>query len=208
MNTSFDYGDYEKLYADKRTAKILGIVDKLAKDLGVKYALIGGLAAYIHVKNPPEDFPDIDFQLYCDGDDGWMFLNELAKKPKFLVGQIGREEESVFGMFLYDNWVQVDVFTDMEDLEPRNTNRLVDVEVNPVEYLIIEKMIRGNENDVKSVLDLLAFKDYDKRLLAQLARERHLTGAIGHLQYFARRIATGRVTPEGVKAIVKRIASS
>ncbi len=208
IKASFDYGEYEKLYADKRTEKVLSEVDKLAKKMKVKYALIGGLATYIHVKNPPEDYPDIDFQLYCDAKLGRKFLEALALRPKFELGQFAYEDQAVFGMFIYDDWVQVDIFTDIEDLEPRTTKRAAGVELNPVEYLIIEKMIRGNKSDVKSVLDLMAFSDYDKRLLHRLAKERHLTGAIGHLEYFSRRIAAGRVSSSGIKAIVDRIAQS
>lgn len=206
--TVFDYGEYEKLYTDKRTSKIFDEVDQLAKKMKMKYALIGGLAAYIIIKNPPQDIPDVDFQIYADGVSGRRFIEALARRPKFDLGQFAFEKDASFGMFMYDDWVQVDVFTDLENLEPDKTNRFVNVEIEPVEYLIIEKMIRAKPDDVRSALDLLAYTDYDKRLLHQLARERHLTGVINHMEYFSRRIAAGRISDDGIKSIVKRISVS
>lgn len=203
--TVFEYGEYEKLHADKRTAKVFDEVDRLANKMKVKYALIGGLAAYLIVKNPPQDIPDIDFQIYTDGLEGEKFIKALTRRPKFELGQSSFGSYASFGMFMYDDWVQVDVFTDLENLEPEKTNRFSNVEVEPVEYLIIDKMISAREHDVKVALDLLAYADYDKGLLHQMARERRLTGVINHMEYFARRIAAGRISGAGIAALVKRL---
>lgn len=207
MTTAFDYGEYEKLHADQRTWKALECIDKVSKKTGTAYRLIGGLAAYMHVKNPPEDFPDIDIQIQSDAAGGEEFIRAVEQCPKFDLFQFEDSGAAVFGMFLYDKEIQIDMFTDLEQEEPNRTKRMKRVEVEPVEYLVIEKLMRGKAHDIKVVLDLLAFTDYDKRLLSQLAREKHLTGQVGHLQYFARSLAAGRLTPTALKNVVKRLAS-
>jgi hypothetical protein len=208
MSTAFNYGDYEKLYeklhADKRTWKALKCIDKAAKKLGIDYALIGGLAAYMHVKNPPEDYPDIDIQIYSDAENGERLIKAIAKYPKFHLLQFENSGVASFGVFIYDKEIQIDAFTDLEQADPTDTKRMQGVE--PVEYLVIEKLMRGKSHDIKVVLDLLAFMDYDKALLSQLSRERHLTGVVGHIQYFARMLRAGRLTDTALNNIVSRLS--
>ena len=208
MKTVFDYGEYEKLFTDERTQKIFNEVDKISKKTEIKYSLIGGMAAYIRVKNPPDDFPDLDFQLFCRVSDGKKFIEAVSKRPKFELISAGFEDDATFGVLFYDEDIQVDIFTDMEQLKPAKTSRMANVELSPVEFLIIEKLIRSKASDIRSVLDLLAFEDYDKRVLYQMARERHLSGAIRHLEYFARRIVLGKISKSGIESVVKRLTDS
>lgn len=208
-NEAFDYGEYEKMYADKRTVTALEEIDKAAEAIGIEYALIGGLAAYLYMKNPPEDFPDIDIQVYADSARCEVLIDALARRPKFKLGHRDYAEDefdAVFASFIYDKWVQVDIFNDMEQLQPTKTKRVKAVELEPVEYLVIEKLVRSNASDIKMVLDLLAYMDYDKRLLSKLAAERHLTGMVSHLRYFANKHSVGKLSQRAIDSIVKRLA--
>lgn len=204
---AYDYGRYDALMADPRTQRVFKAVDNLASKMGIDYDLIGGAAVYLHSKNPPQDYPDIDFLLYATVVDAREFIETLSEKPKFSFGRLEINDGAVFGMVKYDNLIQVDILTDLE--EPKRHGRvrkLRGVSVEPVEYLIIEKMMRPRPADVRSALDLLAYMDYDKSLLSRLAREKRLTGEIQSLEHHARRMAAGRLSKEGIQNVVSRLS--
>lgn len=204
---ALDYGRYDIFYGDPRTKKALSEIDGVAKKLDIQYALIGGLAAYLYSKNPPEDFPDIDILVYADLAGTMRVIKALSQRPKFEKGPVTVDGDVVFAMFRYDGYSQVDVFNDLDELMPKPTKRKKGVELEQVENLIIEKLIRPKATDVRMVLDLLAYVDYDKALLGQLARENHMTGMVNGLIYFSKNMAAGRMSKEGINAIVKRLAS-
>ena len=206
---AFNYGEYERLWSDKRTHKVLAIVEKTAKWARVEYIVVGGLAAYLHAKNPPEDYPDIDIRLQTKGTRAAAFVAALAKTKGFALRFADHDEDEVFSTFVYDGDIQVDVFTSSDtSASIAKPKRIANTWVEPVEPLIVEKLIRGSEADVRMALDLLAYCDYDKRMLAQIAREFRITGAIHHAAYFARRMAVGRISKAGLDAVVKRLASA
>lgn len=204
---AFDYGRYDLLMADPRTNKILKIVDDLAAKLKIDYDLIGGVAVYLHSRSNPQDYPDIDFLLYTTVPQARKLVDELAAKPKFFLGSVEMIDEAMFAMLKYDKAIQVDFLTDIEEPSKHPKSKTVrGVSVEPVEYLIIEKMMRARPSDVRSALDLLAHMDYDKSLLARLAREKHMTGEIANLTYHARNMAAGRLSQEGIQNVVKRLS--
>ncbi len=82
-NNALDYGQYKELHDDKRTQAALKAIDSLAKKMSVSHAIIGGFAAYLYAKNPPEDFPDVDIILYEEVDKAKTFIKALGKLPKF-----------------------------------------------------------------------------------------------------------------------------
>ncbi len=205
---AFDYGRYDLLMSDPRTQKVFETVDKLAAKMEIEYDLIGGAAIYLHSKNPQPDYPDIDFILYTTVVDAKEFILALSKKPKFSYGDLEViDGASVFGMVMYDNKIQVDILTDME--EPKRhgkVKKIRGVSVEPVEYLIIEKIMRSRPADVRGALDLLAYMDYDKSLLGRLAREKRMTGEIHTLAHHAKRMAAGRLSKDGIENVVRRMS--
>ncbi len=205
MEEAFNYGRYDDLMSDPRTDKVMKAVDKLASKMKIEYDLIGGAAVYLHAKNPPDDYPDIDFLLYTTVAEAREFVERLAILPKFSFGSVEIAGGAVFGMVKYDGKIQVDILTDVE--EPRRhgkVRKIRGVSVEPVEYLIIEKMMRPRPSDVRAALDLLAYSDYDKTLLAQLAREKRMTGEIASLSYHAKNMAAGRLNKAGIQNVVNR----
>jgi hypothetical protein len=202
---AFDYGEYDKLWALPKTHKALAAIDRLCKTAGVRYAVVGGLAAYLQAQNPPEDYPDIDVMLYAKPAAAVPVLRALAAAPGFAMRFNDVEEDAVFATYVYGGMVQVDVFTSMDATTPKKTRRIGHVDVEPVEPLIVEKLIRGTPADIRMALDLLAFADYDKALLAQLCREFRVTGAMQTAAYFARRLAVGRMTKDGIDTVVRRL---
>lgn len=207
----FAYGAYEEFYADARTKKVLEDVDLLAKRMKIEYAVIGGLAAYIHRKNPPEDYPDIDVLILDSASDAIRFIKTLTKKPKYHVKFVDIEEGDdhvpamVFAAILYDRDIQVDIFTS-SDAEVSNTVRKHGVELEMIEPLIVEKLIRGTEADIRIVIDLLAHADYNRKLLSQIGREFQATGMLEQAAYWARRWAAGRLDKRGLDNVVKRLS--
>ncbi len=210
---AFADGRYQEFYADPRTKKVLADIDALARKMKVAHAVIGGMAAYLHHKNPPLDYPDIDVLIYDPAPVAIRFIKTLTKKPKYHVKFVDIEEGHgegddgmVFAAILYDRDIQVDIFTSNDEKVARKTIRKAGVELEMIEPLIIEKLIRGTEADVRIAIDLLAYKDYDKKLLSQIAREFKATGMLEDAAYWARRLAAGRVAKAGVDAVVRRLA--
>lgn len=204
---AFDYGRYDELMADPRTQKVFDAVDRLAVKMDIKYDVIGGVAVYLHSKNPPQDYPDVDFLLYTTVVDAREFVEKLSEKPKFSFGSIEVIEGALFGMVKYDKKIQVDILTDMEEPHRHGkVKKIRGISIEPVEYLIIEKMMRPRPADVRAALDLLAHMDYDKSLLARLAREKRMTGEIASLAYHARNMAAGRLSKAGIENVVKRMS--
>lgn len=204
---AFDYGRYDLLMADPGTKKVFKAVDALAKRMDIEYDLIGGIAVYLHSKNPPKDYPDIDFLLYTTVAEAREFVERLSEKSGFSFGSLDVIDGAVFGMLKYDKKIQVDILTDLE--EPKRhgpVKKVRGVSIEPVEYLIIEKMMRPRPADVRAALDLLAYMDYDKALLSRLAREKHMTGEIATLSYHAKNMAAGRLTEAGIKNVVNRLS--
>ncbi len=209
---AFDYGQYKEFYDDPRTQKALKDIDALSKKMSVSYAIIGGIAAFIHVKNPPEDYPDIDVLIYNEAPEAVKFINALSKKAGYHRKFIDIDEaedgrpEMVFSTVILDKDIQIDIFTSRDENVIRETIRAEGVEIEMVEPLIIEKLIRGTEEDIRVAIDLLAYKDYSKKLLSQIAREYNSTGMLENLTYWARRWSAGRLTEAGLNAVVKRIS--
>lgn len=202
---ALDDGEYERLANDPRTKRALAVIDVLAKKMNVTYGIIGGFAVYLQVNNPPEDFPDIDIIIYGDTATAKKFVEALASKSKFVLrfsDHVGNE--ALFATFIYDSEIQIDILQDSTESKPKKTKRIKGSEV---ESLIVEKLIRGSESDIKMVLDLMAFADYDKALLSQLGREWRCTGKINSLGYFARRLAVGILTKQGISNVAKRFAN-
>jgi len=202
---SFDYGQYAELNKDKRTWQALRSVESLAKRHKIQYAVVGGFAAYLQSKNPLEDYPDIDILLYADYTAADEFLRLLSLLPKFKVFFVDNTEVGVFGSFLYDGDIQFDFFTSLDAAQPEKSDRIRGIAVEPVESLIA---------DIRMALDLLAYTDYDRRWLYVLADDYHISrkthpgqrrGTVGTAMHFARRLAAGKLSPEGLNNVVKRL---
>lgn len=208
MRTAFEYGEYDAFYADARTKKAMKDIDVLAKKMGISYALIGGMASYLNVKKNPEDFPDIDILVYSSVPDAKRFIKALAKKPKYHIEFIDDLEDAVFAGIYYDKDVQIDVFTSLDDQGEKKTHRIADIETELIEPLIIEKLIRSTEADIRIALDLLAFADYDRKMLTEIGREWRVTGVLQHAIYLSRRLKAGILTKSGLDSVVKRMAKA
>lgn len=200
---AFDYGEYEKFYADERVRAALVALDKLAKKLKVKYALIGGLGAYLYVNNPPQDEPDIDLLIY-DVPQARRYMRALLKVRGF-QGNYEDHEDALFGSFQYEKEIQVDILTSFDENQPKKTNRLKGIDVEPIETLIVEKLIRGNASDVRIALDLLAYTDYNKRFLFELGQEYRLTPTLAKAAAFARKMNLGSVSKADIDAMVEAL---
>lgn len=210
---AFDYGRYDDFYADPRVKKILKDIDKMAISLSVEYRLVGGLSVYLHAKNPPEDFPDIDILIPAGPADAKRLANAVRGLPKYhrinvqeTINNDTGEVDSLFASLLYDDAIQVDIFTSFDEPVGQTKRRMRGVDLKQVELLIVEKLITEKPADSRAVLDLLAYADYDKRLLATIVSEYRETGRLNYAMYWARRMATGRLTKEGIDAVVKRLS--
>lgn len=205
---AFDYGQYQKLYDDPRTKKALQEIDTLSKKMGVKYAIIGGLAVYLHVKNPPEDFPDVDVLLYGEIEAAKSYIKALSRRPKFWLQFLDcpQEFKACFATMTYDGDIQIDLLTSLNEKKAKPTKRIEDVEIKPTEPLIVEKLIRGTREDVLMAIDLLAYTDYDKALVHKIAAEYKATGMYQHAAYFARRLAAGVLSRSGLENVLRRLA--
>ncbi len=208
---AFDYGEYARLAADPRTNEALAVLDTVAKKLRVKYSLIGGMAAYMHIKNPPEDFPDLDFVVHADALEAKEFVEALTvtdKRFRLRFMDMIDDDAAMFSTLIFDKDIQFDIFTSYDEQEPRKTDRMGGVDVSPVEPLIVEKIIRGRREDILMAVDLLAYTDYDKNLLSRIGAEYRITGALNTAAYWARRLAVGKLTREGLAAVVKRLTTA
>ncbi len=201
---AFDYGKYKEFLDDPRAQEALGLIDAAAKKTKVKYAIIGGVAAYLYKDNPPDDIPDIDVLVYDSALDAKRLFLDLRKRKHF-EGRIEIVDDQAFAMMLYKRDIQIDILTSSDEVKSRDTRRVHGVEIEPVEPLIIEKFIRGNESDIRVALDLLAYVDYDKKLLNQIAQQHRLTGDVKHAEYFAMRMAAGKASKQAIDAVVKRL---
>jgi len=205
---AYDYGEYERLARDPRTRRALAALNRACGSARVRYAVVGGYAAYLHTHNPPTDFPDIDVLLYADGREARAVVERLARTPGFnlLFAEVG--DGAMFSTFEYDGAIQIDVFTSTDERVPRATRRIRNVSVEPVEPLIVEKLIRGTRSDVLMALDLLAYTDYDRRLLSELGRQYRMSGMLHTAAYFARRMAVGRLSKAGLESVAKRLTTA
>lgn len=202
---AFDYGSYEAFFADPRAQEAFKIIDTAAKEARVKYAIIGGCAAYTYHKNPPDDIPDIDLLVYGLAPDAKRLFKNLEKRKHF-EGRLEIVDDQAFIMMLYKRDIQIDIFTSSDEGKALETLRIHGLEIEPVESLIIEKLIRATEADVRIALDLLAFVEYDKKLLNQIAREHRVTGDLKHAEYFAMRMAAGKASKQAIDSVVKRLS--
>lgn len=205
MHPIFDYGEYEKFYADKRVKRALKVMDKLAKKMRIKYAIIGGLGAYLHVNNPPQDEPDIDILVY-NIDDARRFIRALGKTPGFKANLIDDQDEVIFAHLRFEREIQIDILTSFDESEARETTRIKGVNVEAVEPLIVEKLVRATTADVRMALDLMAFADYNKSFLFDIAREYHMTPTIAKTAAFARRMFRGDATEAEVDDMIQKLA--
>ncbi len=96
------------------------------------------------------------------------------------------------------------MFTSLDE-KARAPRRVSGHSVEPVEPLIVEKLIRGTREDVLMAIDLLAFVDHDKGLLSRIAQEYRATGMLQRAAWAARRWALGRLSKEGLASVVKQI---
>lgn len=210
---AFEYGQYEKMWRDPRTQEAIAAVDSLAKKKRVQYAVVGGLAAYLHVNNPPEDYPDIDILIYGSPKNASRFVTALAMLKGFSLRfkdemDCDGESGQMFASLTYKCDIQVDIFTSFDESSPRATKMLSKVQVEMVEPLIIEKLIRGTPADLRMTLDLLAYADYDRRLLFQLAAQYRATGMLADASYWARRLAVGKLKKSGVNLVIRRLCKN
>lgn len=208
---AFDYGEYQRLYDDPRAKLALKKLDAVAKKMRVRYAIVGGMASFLHVKNPPEDFPDIDILVYGSALKAKAFVETLTKDSLFhlrFIDMVIGETTAMFSTLIYSKDIQFDIFTSDDEPTPRKTKRVSGVDVEPVEPLIVEKLIRGSREDVLMAVDLLAYTDYDKGLLSRIGAQYKITGALNTAAYWARRLAVGKLTREGLAAVVKRLTTA
>lgn len=206
---AFDYGRYECLMSDPRTKAILKAVDLLSKKMGVGYTIIGGMAVCLYETNPPpDDMPDIDYVLFSTTVDAREFIETLSQRPRFSLLKLDLYDFGVFGSLRYDREIQVDLMTSLENQrKPPKSLRKMGADIEPVEHLIIEKLITSKPHDIAAVLDLLAYVDYDKALLGEMAREKNLFHELSSLEYHARTMAAGRLSDKGIAGIVRRFSS-
>lgn len=186
----FDDGEYERFYADPRTRAALVALDKLAKKMRIAYALIGGLAAYLYTNRPPRDEPDIDLMIY-DVDQARRYIRMLAKEPGFKNKLVDDQGDAVFAHFRFEQGIQIDILTSSNETEALKTTRINGVEIEPIETLIVEKLIRATDADVRMALDLLAHTDYNRARLCALGYEYQMMDTLVEAMAFAKLMSHG-----------------
>lgn len=205
---AFDYGEYEKFYADARVQRVLKTIDRLAHKMNIQYQIIGGLAAYMYRKNPPQDGPDIDIMILTKGRCEAFAKALYSASDKFRRAQWDVDGDDCFVTMIYDGEIQVDILTQTDKQNYRKPPRVSEMDLEPVEPLIVEKLVRGSVDDILVAIDLLAFMDYDKTLLSQIAREYLATGMLRQAEWAAHRWAAGRLTKAVLKNVAERISKN
>lgn len=205
MNASlFDYGQYRELFADKRTLEALSKIKSVAKRTKVRWYLVGGAAVYLLVKNPPQDYPDLDVLIDATKDKARALVSGLRRSgfEKILY------DESDVDVFSAMTWkgIQLDLFTSREQPTGIRPIELGTILVEPAEHLIVEKLIRGTYEDLLMAMDLLCRVKIDKTILYDLAARHRLTGRIMVLLRLCLPYQQGRLVE--VKKLLKRIATA
>lgn len=204
----YDYGEYKALSKDPRFRKILRAINDTWTETKVPYFISGGLAVYLYLKNPPEDHPDIDV-LLGDASGGTTFIESLRKKPKFSLVLLDTGNDGhQFATFMYDGEIQIDILTDPETekyLCERKPTVRSSVRLEPVEPLIIEKIIRGTPSDIMMIMDLMAAGKYDRKILYQMAADYKSTGRLALIERTVRSYLRGHGTRADMRKVAERI---
>lgn len=200
----FDYGEYEAFYADQRTLRALVGLDKLAKKLRIAYALIGGLAAYLYTDRPPHDEPDIDLMIY-DVEQARKYIRALAQEPGFKNNLFDDQGDAIFAHLRFERDIQIDILTSSNERKALKTTRIKGVEVEPIETLVVEKLIRATEADVRMALDLLACTAYNRASLLALGCGYQMTNTLFEAITFARAMSSGAASKADIEVMVNRL---
>lgn len=204
----YDYGEYDRLFASSDLKRSLKTLNEVARRLRTRYWIIGGAAVYLHVKNPPEDMPDIDVLLDADKETGGRFVDALVASG-FRTEM--REEDAPGDMFaaLRFRSVNFDIFTSQETRRTmRRTMTIRGQSVEAVEPLIVEKIIRASYEDVLMAVDLLANAPYDRRVLWEIARQYRAWGKLAFLEKIARSFNKGVWSADEVRRLARRFSKS
>src|SRR3990167_9125328 len=130
--TLYDYGQYEELFADKRSGEALQKLRIVSRETGIRHYLVGGGAAYLWSENPPEDEPDFDFFLDATAEEADRFVRKLTKRGFALVSRPSIEGDDAFFMLDYKG-VQFDLFTNQEQREEiRKGMEIRKIHVEPI----------------------------------------------------------------------------
>ncbi|MGH8474653.1 MAG: hypothetical protein ACRER2_02590 [Methylococcales bacterium] len=172
-NTAYDYSGYEELFSDPQVPRVLGAIKAVAKKLGkIRWYVVGGSATFLHTRNPPEDEPDIDILIDAPVERAKRFVMALLNRHGFSQVIYDASEKDIFATLQYGtNGIKLDLFTSHEQPRGLATVTRRGVPLEPVEYLIIEKLIRPRWEDILMVIDLLARAKPNLPVLYRIAEQ-------------------------------------
>jgi hypothetical protein len=205
MLAKYKNGDYEKLFKDKNISSAFRIINSVTKKLGFDYFIIGGAAVYLHIKNPPTDYPDIDIFLNTDKYGARLFYLQITKKG--FKGISFDEEWNDSFMRLKYKTLDFEIFTSQEETQYLNKPIIIKgMKVKPIESLIIEKLIRSSYEDILMAIDLLTFKKYNKTILKSIARDYLVTGRLIFLINISSGYLKGKLKTKDIRKIAEKLS--
>ena len=204
--TIYNYGEYERLFRNKNLKKAFHIINRISKKLKIGYFIVGGSAVYLHIKNPPVDYPDIDIMLDTDKKRAEDFAFELRKND-FRIISFEPSWEDAFIRAEFKN-LGFEIFTSQEERKYLWKPHIIkQLKVKPIEGLIIEKLIRESYPDTLMAIDLLASKKYNFNMLILLAkRYTGLTNKLLRLKWIADVYVKGIISKKKLQKYVKKIS--
>ena len=203
---TYNYGEYARLFKNKNIKKAFQIINRISHRLKIDYYIVGGAAVYLHILNPPVDYPDIDILLKTDKRGARRFALAL-QKGGFKMISFDSPWEDAFLRTEFKN-LQFEIFTSHEEKYLGKPKILKGLKVKPIESLVVEKLIRSSYPDILMAIDLLASKRYNKSILRRLARQYLVTGRLTILMSLAKNYASGRVSYRRIQQYAKKIAGT
>jgi hypothetical protein len=199
---ALNYGQYRKLFARPEMPKVAKALNEVSSALDIKYVVVGGAAVYLYVGNPPIDQPDIDIMLDADANTGKVFIERLVRRGFDVVFYDYESPDDMFATVRYGA-VEVDIFTSQESRAyTHNAHKSGGWPLEPIEALIVEKIVRSSTADILMAIDLLSLGIHDKPRLYSLSAQYLRTGKVRLLERVANSVASRKIN----KAALRRLA--
>jgi hypothetical protein len=199
---TLNYGQYRKLFARPETPKVAKALNEVSAALGVKYVVVGGAAVFLYVGNPPIDQPDIDIMLDADANTGKVFVERLVRRGFDVVFYDYDSPDDMFATVRYGA-VEVDIFTSQESRAYAQNAHISNAwPLEPIEALIVEKIIRSSTADILMAIDLLSLGVHNKARLYSLAAQYLRSGKVRLLE----RVATDAASRKVSKTTLRKLA--
>lgn len=185
MRTARDYGPYERLMRLPATRRLVRRLNAASREAAVPYLVVGGSAVYLHTRENPEDYPDLDAVIDATKAGAKRFIRALLRRGGIRAEKLAETETDLFYKAFCGD-VEADLFTEQEDRPNLGIPVLIrGVPVKRIEGLIAEKLSRFSYPDILMLFDLLR-KAHDRGMVRGFALR---INALGRLAVVQRMVA-------------------